>query len=39
VKSLKKLIYIVVVALGLMSTVVADGPLPPDCWPNCHGGN
>ena len=39
VKSLKKLVYVVVVALGLMATVGADIPMPPDCFPTCPGGN
>lgn len=32
---MKKLIYLAVVALGLMATVGADSPMPPDCWPDC----
>jgi hypothetical protein len=32
---MKKLIYLAVVALGLMATVAADAPVPPDCWPTC----
>jgi hypothetical protein len=31
----KKLIYLAVVALGLMATAAADGPFPADCAPNC----
>jgi hypothetical protein len=32
---MKKLIYLAVVALGLMATVGADIPWPPDCFPGC----
>lgn len=32
---MKKLVYLVVVALGLMAVAAADGPLPNPCFPNC----
>lgn len=35
---MKKLIYVVVLALGLMAVAAADGPWPPDCVPNCPPG-
>jgi hypothetical protein len=36
---MKKLIYLAVVALGLMATAGADAPWPPDCYPNCSSVN
>ncbi len=32
---MKKIVYTVVVALGLMATLAADGPMPNPCFPNC----
>ena len=33
---MKKLIYLAVVALGLMATVGGEIPAPPDCFPGCR---
>ena len=33
---IKKLVILALLALGLVSTVSADIPLPPDCWPDCQ---
>lgn len=35
---MKKLISLVVLALGLMAVAAADAPWPPDCSPNCPPG-
>jgi hypothetical protein len=35
---MKKLIYLLVIAIGLAATVAADGPWPNPCWPNCTDG-
>ena len=32
---MKKLVYLIIIALGLTATIAADAPWPNPCWPNC----
>jgi hypothetical protein len=32
---MKKLIYAAILTLGLIGSIAADGPWPPNCFPHC----
>ena len=32
----KKLVVLALLTLGLVATVSAEIPIPPDCWPSCQ---